>query len=151
MNPPGPLVLRLAPAHALLDRSVAAPSWVVCIKHEKYGSEPVDVELLRLLLRLSEACSDAADGTSSWRRKRHERVLHTTPELEILYLGIEFTICNSINLKIFICKRYHQETPYVRPRARSKDDAGVTHESNKFKDSILIRWNLDMIHTSAAL
>ncbi|KAH9062516.1 hypothetical protein EDB83DRAFT_2675300 [Lactarius deliciosus] len=68
-NPPGPLALRLAPALVLLDWSVAAPSRVVRIRHEKYGGEPVDVELIRLLLRLSEACSDAADGTSPWRRK----------------------------------------------------------------------------------
>ncbi|KAH8991800.1 hypothetical protein EDB86DRAFT_1566754 [Lactarius hatsudake] len=35
-----------------------------------------------------------------------------------------------------------------------KDDAGVTHQSNKFKDSIAIRWNLDShvrTHTSATL
>ncbi|KAH8986644.1 hypothetical protein EDB86DRAFT_2954059 [Lactarius hatsudake] len=63
-NPPGPLALRLVPAHLLLDRLAAAPSWAVRIKHERYRLP--DVELLRMFLchSVAGAYSDAVDGMS---------------------------------------------------------------------------------------
>ncbi|KAH9015286.1 hypothetical protein EDB85DRAFT_2280358 [Lactarius pseudohatsudake] len=132
-----PLVLRLPPAHALLDRSVAAPSRVVRIKHEKYGGEPVGVELLWLLLCLSEPAPMQRMGRRHGDESDESGLGHHRHTMRVTRRRLDGTDqwpgrCSEPDQ--YIIKR----RPTSDLELVFKDDAGVTH-------------NYVRTHTSAAL